>query len=91
MTKSQARILLSDIACCSLMRLDRTSLEKLLDLMVIFYGKLHNKIYSLNFLGDGVQVAIIFVIIARRIIITYIKAFRWNWKYNARIAKDDPY
>ena len=39
MTKSQARILLSDIACCSLMRLDKTSLEKLLDLMVVSYDK----------------------------------------------------
>lgn len=32
---AQVRILLSDIACCSLMRLDHTSLDKLLDLMIM--------------------------------------------------------
>jgi hypothetical protein len=34
---SQAKILLSDIACCSLMRLDASSLDKLLDLMVMIF------------------------------------------------------
>lgn len=32
---AQVRILLSDIACCSLMRLDHQSLDKLLDLMIM--------------------------------------------------------
>lgn len=32
---AQVRILLSDIACCSLMRLDQQSLDKLLDLMIM--------------------------------------------------------
>lgn len=34
---AQVRILLSDIACCSLMRLDPQSLDKLLDLMVMIF------------------------------------------------------
>lgn len=34
---SQARILLTDIACCSLMRLDVHSLDKLLDLMIMIF------------------------------------------------------
>lgn len=34
---AQTRILLSDIACCSLMRLDVNSLDKLLDLMVMIF------------------------------------------------------
>lgn len=34
---AQVRILLSDIACCSLMRLDHTSLDKLLDLMIMVF------------------------------------------------------
>lgn len=32
---AQVRLLLSDIACCSLMRLDSQSLDKLLDLMIM--------------------------------------------------------
>lgn len=35
LTHKQCRILLSDIACCSLMRLDATSMDKLWDLMVM--------------------------------------------------------
>lgn len=35
LTHKQCRILLSDIACCSLMRLDGTSMDKLWDLMVM--------------------------------------------------------
>lgn len=34
---AQVRILLSDIACCSLMRLDHQSLDKLLDLMIMIF------------------------------------------------------
>lgn len=34
---AQIRILLSDIACCSLMRLDHHSLDKLLDLMIMVF------------------------------------------------------
>lgn len=34
---AQTRIILSDIACCSLMRLDVNSLDKLLDLMVMIF------------------------------------------------------
>lgn len=34
---AQVRILLSDIACCSLMRLDHQSLDKLLDLMIMVF------------------------------------------------------
>ncbi|CRK89946.1 CLUMA_CG003675, isoform A [Clunio marinus] len=34
---SQVRILLADIACCSLMRLDMQSLDKLLDLMIMVF------------------------------------------------------
>lgn len=34
---AQVRILLSDIACCSLMRLDPHSLDKLLDLMIMVF------------------------------------------------------
>jgi hypothetical protein len=37
MSLQQARILLTDIACCSLMRLDVHSLDKLLDLMVMIF------------------------------------------------------
>lgn len=36
-TLAQARILLTDIACCSLMRLDVHSLDKLFDLMVMIF------------------------------------------------------
>lgn len=35
LTAQQCRILLTDIACCSLMRLDMTSMDKLWDLMVM--------------------------------------------------------
>lgn len=35
LTPQQCRILLSDIACCSLMRLDITSMDKLWDLMIM--------------------------------------------------------
>ena len=37
MSLAQARILLTDIACCSLMRLDVHSLDKLFDLMVMIF------------------------------------------------------
>jgi hypothetical protein len=36
-TIAQVRIILSDIASCSLMRLDTQSLEKLLDLMIMIF------------------------------------------------------
>lgn len=37
LTAQQCRILLTDIACCSLMRLDMTSMDKLWDLMVMLF------------------------------------------------------
>lgn len=37
LTVQQCRILLTDIACCSLMRLDMTSMDKLWDLMVMLF------------------------------------------------------
>lgn len=37
LTVQQCRILLTDIACCSLMRLDITSMDKLWDLMVMLF------------------------------------------------------
>lgn len=37
LTPQQCRILLSDIACCSLMRLDITSMDKLWDLMIMVF------------------------------------------------------
>lgn len=37
LTPQQCRILLTDIACCSLMRLDTTSMDKLWDLMTMIY------------------------------------------------------
>ena len=37
LTTQQCRILLTDIACCSLMRLDITSMDKLWDLMVMVF------------------------------------------------------
>lgn len=42
LTVQQCRILLTDIACCSLMRLDVTSMDKLWDLMImLFKWQLH--------------------------------------------------
>lgn len=42
LTVQQCRILLTDIACCSLMRLDITSMDKLWDLMImLFKWQLH--------------------------------------------------
>lgn len=37
LTVQQCRILLTDIACCSLMRLDMTSMDKLWDLMIMLF------------------------------------------------------